>query len=104
MIRYQKKAAGLDFWTALSFVVQVVYNGAVYYYWGYVVYISNYLNATELQDDATSLFEICVNNFIFSMPAIVYLLISTTFAVGLHPLGARWIAEHYASQPKQVTL
>jgi sphingolipid delta-4 desaturase len=71
MIRYQKKAAGIDFWTSLSFVVQVVYNSAVYYYWG--------------------------------LPAVVYLLISTTFAVGLHPLGARWIAEHYASQPKQET-
>jgi hypothetical protein len=37
MIRYQKKAAGIDFWTSLSFVVQVVYNSAVYYYWGYVI-------------------------------------------------------------------
>lgn len=35
--------------------------------------------------------------------AFVYLLISSMFAVGLHPLGARWIAEHFAVHAPQET-
>ncbi len=33
--------------------------------------------------------------FIFGPKALMYLLISFFFSVGLHPLGARWIQEHY---------
>jgi sphingolipid delta-4 desaturase len=32
-----------------------------------------------------------------------YLLASTVLAVGLHPLGARWIQEHYVFEPGQET-
>jgi sphingolipid delta-4 desaturase len=32
-----------------------------------------------------------------------YLLTSTVFAIGLHPLGARWIQEHFALVPGQET-
>lgn len=32
-----------------------------------------------------------------------YLLISTSFALGLHPLGARWFQEHYVFSPGQET-
>jgi sphingolipid delta-4 desaturase len=32
-----------------------------------------------------------------------YLLSSTVFAIGLHPLGARWIQEHFALVPGQET-
>ncbi len=32
-----------------------------------------------------------------------YLLASTAFAIGLHPLGARWIQEHFALAPGQET-
>src|SRR5439155_20571868 len=32
-----------------------------------------------------------------------YLLASTVFAIGLHPLGARWIQEHFALAPNQET-
>jgi sphingolipid delta-4 desaturase len=32
-----------------------------------------------------------------------YLLASTIFAIGLHPLGARWIQEHFALVPGQET-
>jgi sphingolipid 4-desaturase/C4-monooxygenase len=32
-----------------------------------------------------------------------YLVISTVFAIGLHPLGARWIQEHFALAPGQET-
>jgi sphingolipid delta-4 desaturase len=30
-----------------------------------------------------------------------YLVASTVFAIGLHPLGARWIQEHFALAPGQ---
>lgn len=33
--------------------------------------------------------------------AIVYLLLSFFFSVGLHPLGARWIQEHYLTHDEQ---
>jgi sphingolipid delta-4 desaturase len=35
--------------------------------------------------------------------ALVYLLVSFLFSVGLHPLGARWIQEHYLVTPGQET-
>jgi sphingolipid delta-4 desaturase len=34
---------------------------------------------------------------------LVYLVVSTVFAIGLHPLGARWIQEHFALTPGQET-
>lgn len=35
--------------------------------------------------------------------AVLYLLLSTFFALGLHPLGARWIQEHYVMKEGQET-
>ena len=35
--------------------------------------------------------------------AFLYLVISLFFAVGLHPVGARWIQEHYLVDPPQET-
>ena len=35
--------------------------------------------------------------------ALLYLLISLFFAIGLHPLGARWIQRHYLVHPVQET-
>lgn len=40
---------------------------------------------------------------LFGWSGMAYLLISSTFAIGLHPLGARWIAEHYSTNPPQET-
>ncbi|KAL6053423.1 Sphingolipid delta(4)-desaturase DES1-like [Balamuthia mandrillaris] len=34
---------------------------------------------------------------------LVYLFVSTLFSIGLHPLGARWVAEHYSFAPDQET-
>lgn len=34
---------------------------------------------------------------------LIYLLLSSIFCIGLHPLGARWIQEHYPTQPFQAT-
>jgi sphingolipid delta-4 desaturase len=34
---------------------------------------------------------------------LVYLSVSTVFAIGLHPLGGRWIQEHFALAPHQET-
>jgi sphingolipid delta-4 desaturase len=35
--------------------------------------------------------------------SLLYLLSSLFFAIGLHPLGARWIQEHYLTSPPQET-
>ncbi len=35
--------------------------------------------------------------------ALLYLMLSTIFGVGLHPLGARWIQEHFVMRPGQET-
>ncbi|MGP1256419.1 MAG: fatty acid desaturase [Kiloniellales bacterium] len=35
--------------------------------------------------------------------ALIYLFLSTVFALGLHPLGGRWIQEHYLTEPGQET-
>ncbi|MBS1960386.1 MAG: fatty acid desaturase [Bdellovibrionales bacterium] len=35
--------------------------------------------------------------------ALAYLLVSTWFAVGLHPLGARWVQEHFVFKDGQET-
>ncbi|MDA0821117.1 MAG: fatty acid desaturase [Proteobacteria bacterium] len=35
--------------------------------------------------------------------ALLYLTLSTLFALGLHPLGGRWIQEHYVTKPGQET-
>lgn len=35
--------------------------------------------------------------------AILYLLASNVFGLGLHPLGGRWIAEHFVTHPGQET-
>jgi sphingolipid delta-4 desaturase len=35
--------------------------------------------------------------------AFLYLFMSTIFGLGLHPLGARWIQEHYVVSPPQET-
>ncbi len=39
----------------------------------------------------------------FGTKAMTYLLISFFFSVGLHPLGARWIQEHYLTAGEQET-
>ena len=41
--------------------------------------------------------------FFLGPKALLYLLISFFFSVGLHPLGARWIQEHYLTDPPQET-
>ncbi len=41
--------------------------------------------------------------YFFGWNAILYLLFSMVFALGLHPLGARWIQEHYTLDGKQET-
>ena len=35
--------------------------------------------------------------------ALVYLMLSTFFALGLHPVGGRWIQEHIETEPGQET-
>ena len=39
----------------------------------------------------------------FGWTAFLYFVFSFTFSIGLHPLGARWIQEHYLTSPPQET-
>lgn len=41
--------------------------------------------------------------YFFGPMAYLYLLLSTMFSVGLHPLGARWIQEHFVVKEGQET-
>lgn len=55
---------------------------------------------------ASTLLQFTVNGVAFyflGASALAYLLASTVFGLGLHPLGARWIAEHFLSDSKQET-
>jgi sphingolipid delta-4 desaturase len=39
--------------------------------------------------------------YFFGFKALIYLLISFFFSIGLHPLGARWIQEHYLTHSEE---
>ncbi|MEX0679796.1 MAG: fatty acid desaturase [Balneolales bacterium] len=41
--------------------------------------------------------------YFFGIQALVYLLLSTFFGLGLHPAGARWIQEHFVMHENQET-
>lgn len=41
--------------------------------------------------------------FLLGPKAVVFLILSFFFSVGLHPLGARWIQEHYLTHGEQET-
>ena len=41
--------------------------------------------------------------YFFGVVGLVYLLGSFTFSVGLHPLGGRWVQEHYLVEGEQET-
>jgi sphingolipid 4-desaturase/C4-monooxygenase len=47
-------------------------------------------------------FDVAVLYF-FGWKSLVFMTASSLFAVGLHPVGARWIAEHFAVVPTQET-
>ncbi len=47
-------------------------------------------------------FDVLIVNY-FGWISLIYLIASLFFAVGLHPLGARWIQEHYLTYPPQET-
>ena len=41
--------------------------------------------------------------YFFGWPGLLYLALSFLFSVGLHPVGARWVQEHYTNDPEQET-
>jgi len=41
--------------------------------------------------------------YLYGIGPLLYLLFASISAIGLHPLGARWIQEHYPTQPFQST-
>jgi len=53
-----------------------------------------------------TLLQIAINLWIYYFigpKALLYLALSTLFALGLHPLGGRWIQEHFVTKPGQET-
>ncbi|MVN89699.1 fatty acid desaturase [Mucilaginibacter aquatilis] len=61
----------VDGWTAVNWLVQIAFTGAVIYFLGW--------------------------------KAVLYLVLSFFFSVGLHPLGARWVQEHFLTHGEQET-
>lgn len=51
---------------------------------------------------ASAAFDVAILQF-FGANAIVYLGASMLFSIGLHPLGSRWIQEHFTLDPEQET-
>src|SRR5437868_5568317 len=41
--------------------------------------------------------------YFFGWAGFLYLALSSFFSIGLHPVGARWIQEHYTNDPDQET-
>jgi sphingolipid delta-4 desaturase len=41
--------------------------------------------------------------YLCGWPGFLYLVFSFFFSIGLHPVGARWIQEHYTNDPEQET-
>lgn len=41
--------------------------------------------------------------YFFGWAGLLYLLFSSMLSIGLHPVGARWIQEHYTNDPEQET-
>jgi sphingolipid delta-4 desaturase len=41
--------------------------------------------------------------YLLGWKALAFLGLSSVFSIGLHPMGARWIQEHYVVQPNQET-
>jgi sphingolipid delta-4 desaturase len=51
---------------------------------------------------ACALFDVAVV-YLFGWNALLYLAASMLFSIGLHPLGSRWIQEHFTLDPQQET-
>lgn len=64
-----KEIKAFDGWTLINFLVQIIFTGCIYYFFGW--------------------------------HGLAYLLLSFSFSVGLHPLGARWIQEHYLTHNEE---
>jgi len=62
-----------------------------------------YINASVLTNIAAQVVYVTGVAFVGGWGAILYLLLSLFFSIGLHPLGARWIQEHYTLDSDQET-
>ncbi len=65
----------------------------------YMNYISKW---TYINIAVVILFDLAII-FLIGEKAFLYLFMSTVFGLGLHPLGARWIQEHYVVHEDQET-
>jgi sphingolipid delta-4 desaturase len=62
-----------------------------------------FLDRRVLTNWTTQLVYILLVGFLAGPAALGYLLISLFFSIGLHPVGARWIQEHYTLSADQET-
>jgi len=63
----------------------------------------SFLNGWTVLNWATALMVDAAIVIFWGPMALAYLLASFFFSIGLHPLGARWIQEHYTVAPPQET-
>lgn len=63
----------------------------------------NLFDAWTLVNWIVELTFMCLVGYFFGAKAVVYLVSSFFFSVGLHPLGARWIQEHFLTHGDQET-
>lgn len=85
-------------WLALFFIVQAV-RTACYTYRVPRRAELGWIAANWITSGAVAAAVVAVSGW----KALAYLLLASASSVGLHPLGARWIQEHYPTQPFQAT-
>eukprot|EP01098_Paradermamoeba_levis_P005072 TRINITY_DN2153_c0_g2_i1.p1 TRINITY_DN2153_c0_g2~~TRINITY_DN2153_c0_g2_i1.p1 ORF type:complete len:325 (-),score=55.36 TRINITY_DN2153_c0_g2_i1:171-1145(-) len=84
------KMAWLAFFPLLQTLRTLRYSSGAFSLWMVANWVAN------LSLAACVLYFISFNGFLF-------MLISSIFSIGFHPLGGRWIAEHWAVKPPQET-
>lgn len=55
-------------------------------------------NPWVILNSITTISYALILGYIFGWNAVIYLFFSFAFSIGLHPLGARWIQEHYTPE------
>jgi len=92
------KAIRKAFWLFFFFLFQTVR------LFGYTHRTPNYREMTWITVNwlVNISFHLASLHFVGFRP-LIFMLLSSIFAIGLHPLGARWIQEHYPTQPFQST-
>ncbi len=87
-----RKMLSLLFFTAVQGIVRPMRIGKI-----------NVLEPWSVTNGVTSIGAGLLVWYFFGWGSLIYLLLSCLFGLGLHPLGGRWIQEHYMFYPGQET-